>query len=60
MENKIDRRNFLGGVAAAAAGFTILPGNTAKGIDANGLNGSWTLPPEKPLPVFNGEMPELA
>jgi hypothetical protein len=52
-KNKIDRRNFLGGVASAAAGFAILPGNTVKGGNVSGLNGSWTLPQEKPLPIFN-------
>ena len=51
-KHKIDRRNFLSG-AAAVAGFSILPGNATKGFEANGHNGFWTSPPEKPLPVFN-------
>jgi len=52
-KNKIDRRNFLNGVSAAAAGFTLLPGNAAKGIAINGHNDPWTAPSDKPLPVFN-------
>jgi hypothetical protein len=50
-KSKIDRRNFLGGFATAAAGFTLLPGNVAKGIDINKSN--YSLPQENSLPVFN-------
>jgi hypothetical protein len=52
-KNKIGRRNFLGSFAAATAGFTVLPVNDSKRSDLNGLNGSWTLAPERPFPVFN-------
>jgi polygalacturonase len=52
-KSKIDRRNFLGGVATAAAGLTFLPGNAIKGVDVDEFSSSHTLPLEKPLPIFN-------
>jgi hypothetical protein len=44
-ENRIGRRNFLGGAAAAFAGLTILPQSTAKGVALS--------PSEVKLPVYN-------
>jgi polygalacturonase len=49
-KNKIDRRNYLDSIAAAAARFDIMPNNALKGIE---VNRSRTLPSEKPLPIFN-------
>lgn len=51
--NKIDRRNFLGGIAATAAGFTLLPGNVAKASTINEHAGPFASLADKPLPVFN-------
>jgi hypothetical protein len=52
-KTSINRRNFLGGVAAVAAGFSVNPEHTrVENYDYKPDN-SLYLPPEKPLPVFN-------
>jgi hypothetical protein len=56
MENKtikFDRRNFLGGVATATAGFALLPGNAAGEIDTNEPGGPAKLPQDNSWPIFN-------
>jgi polygalacturonase len=52
-KSSVNRRNFLGGFATAAAGFTLFPDNLVKGIDNIEHIGSVNLPAEKPLPIFN-------
>ncbi len=44
-ENKIGRRNFLGGAAAAFAGFAVIPQSAAKGMELS--------PSVENLPVYN-------
>jgi polygalacturonase len=53
-ENRINsRRNFLGGIAATAAGFTILPDNLFGTLKEKGSFDSVSLLPDNSLPVFN-------
>ena len=51
-ENMNSRRNFLGGIAAAA-GISFLPNNIAHGADAMSPIPSNNPTPEQSLPVFN-------